>query len=77
MKLLHQFPDASMKVRLLSQKRTRKEIRNTKEYNGNGKELDLYYDNEFRKWHTKLALIIVFIIAGLSAAIIAVSKLLQ
>ena len=77
MNLLQQFPDVSMQVRQLNQKRTQREIGSTKGHNDNdhGKELELYYDNEFRKWHTKLALIVVFIIACLLGALVGVSQL--
>jgi hypothetical protein len=77
MTLLQQFPDVSAQMRRLNQKNTQKKIGSQKEYydNDNDKALDLYYDNEFRKWHNKLALIIVFIISCLLAALVGISRL--
>jgi hypothetical protein len=75
MTLLQQFPDVSMRMRRLNQKNTPSKREMQKEQNDNGKELDLYYDNEFRKWHNKLALIIVFIITCLLAALVGISRL--
>jgi hypothetical protein len=77
MTLLQQFPDVSMQMRRLTQKNTQKKTGSQKDHNANGncKELDLYYDNEFRKWHIKLALIIVFIITCLLVALVGISRL--
>ena len=77
MTLIQQFPDVSMQMRRLNQKKTQKKTGPQKEHydNDNGKALDLYYDNEFRKWHNKLALIIVFIITCLLAAVVGISRL--
>ena len=77
MTLIQQFPDVSMQIRQLNQKKTQKKVGSRKDHNasGNCKELDLYYDNEFRKWHIKLALIIVFIITSLLVALIGISRL--
>ena len=76
MKLLQQFPDVSMQIRRLNLKRAQMEIVSTKEHddNDNGKELNLYYENEFKKWHTKLAMIILFIISSLLATLIGISQ---
>jgi hypothetical protein len=77
MTLIQQFPDVSMQMRRLNQKKTQKKTGPKKEHydNDNGKALDLYYDNEFRKWHNKLALIIVVIITCLLAAVVGISRL--
>jgi hypothetical protein len=79
MTLLQQFPDVSMQMRRLNQKNTQKKTGSQKEHNDNendnGKEFTLYYDNEFRKWHYKLALIIVFIITCLLVALVGISRL--
>jgi hypothetical protein len=40
------------------------------------KMLSAYYDKEFRKWHYKLALIILFCLATIYALVINVSGLL-
>ena len=76
MTLIEQFPDVSMQIRRLNQKKTQKKIGSQKEHYDNDidKELDLYYDNEFRKWHNKLALIIGFIITCLLAALVGISR---
>jgi hypothetical protein len=64
-------------MRQLNQKNRQKKIVSQKEHyeNDNGKELALYYDNEFRKWHNKLAIIIVLIITCLLAAVVGISRL--
>ena len=75
MTLIQQFPDVSMQMRQLNQKNRLKKIGSQKGHFDNGKALGLYYDNEFRKWHIKLALIIAFIIACLLAAVVGISRL--
>ena len=77
MTFIQQFPDVSMQMRRLNQKKTQKKTGLQKEHydSDNGKTLDLYYDNEFRKWHNKLALIIVVIITCLLAAVVGISRL--
>lgn len=58
-----------------NQKNNRNDRVSMNEGNDDDKVLALYYDNEFRKWHYKLVLIIAFIIAGLFAVLIGLSKL--
>jgi hypothetical protein len=76
MTLIQQFPDVTMKARLLHRKNAKQNV-STKEHDdeSNNRASELYYESEFRKWHYKLALIIVTIITCMLAALIGLAKL--
>jgi hypothetical protein len=59
MKLYQQVPDASRQMKQLNQKNSKRKIGSPSERNVNVNRFDLYCDNIFTKWPTKLALIIV------------------
>jgi hypothetical protein len=69
---LRQFPE-SIEMKRIDQKKHLKGV-SAKEPNDIDKALAVYYDNEFRKWHYKLVLIIGFIITSLFVAFVGVLK---
>jgi hypothetical protein len=71
---LRHFPE-SIEIKWIDQKKYPKGISSAKEPNDSDKVLAVYYDNEFRKWHYKLALIIGFIITSLFVALVGILKL--
>ena len=79
MDLIQQFPDISMEIRnklRLSQKVRPGQKLIAQPLLQTDKMLAAYYDKEFRKWHYKLAFIILFCVAGLYALVINLSVLL-
>ncbi len=77
MNLIQQFPDVSMQMRIQSrsnQKKLRKE-KQASQVNASDNTLTMFYENEFRKWHYKLLLIIVFVITSLYCTVFALSAL--
>jgi hypothetical protein len=80
MNLIQQFPDVSMQMRdKLRLKKTRKGNSGfqSRDHNDNAADLTVFYDNEFRKWHYKLGLIIVLAITGLYAVTFTISGIFQ
>jgi hypothetical protein len=68
MKFAQQLPEysaATMARRSVSRKFYRQEIAKSALIDTRVDEEARYYDNEFRKWHYKLAVIIVALVAGL------------
>jgi hypothetical protein len=74
MTLAQQFP-VSMQMERLNKKKSPVRVMGAKERGDNENSLEVYYNNEFRKWHIKLVLIIGFIIACLFTALVGIAEL--
>jgi hypothetical protein len=75
MNLLQQFPDTTSKSKRTFNNRRREKARAERGYDS--KRLELFYDNEFRKWHYKLVLIILFILICLFVVVYTISGLVS
>jgi hypothetical protein len=76
MNSVQQFPDISNKRRWILNNQ-RKEKLQAEQGEKRDKQLTVFYDNEFRKWHYKLTLIIVFILTCLFFVVYSLSALLS
>jgi hypothetical protein len=79
MNLIHQFPDVSLQMRnrVKWNKKGRQEKRMPTRHLKDDPELVLFYDNEFKKWHYMLILIIALGIACLYSVVLAASGIFQ
>ena len=73
MNLVQQFPDVSMNMRHKFKSHRKNSLMrdlNLQKNQDQDKVMTKFYKDEFRKWHIKLILIIVFTVASLSIIIL-------